>query len=184
MRKKLNENPTAQMALVAILVLVVGVFAYKSFAGGSGSATSEASEPAASESTPVAATTATGAPPIHKLPKPVDAAYEEGSTIVLLIHRDGGIDDRKVRNAAKVLDGMPDVSYFPVSADEIAKYAAITGPLGVAGAPALIVIKPKRLNEGGAAQATVTYGFQTAADIRQAVRDANYHGPTLTYAPQ
>jgi hypothetical protein len=182
-REKLNENQTAQIALVAVLVVVVGFFFYKNFAGGSGS-TSEASEPAVAESTPSSVTTAAGAPPVHHLPKAVDAAYEDGSTIVLLIHRDGGIDDRKVRSAATVLDTISNVAYFPVSVDKIAEYAAITGPLGVAGAPALIVIQPRRLSDGGAAQATVTYGFQTAADIRQAVRDANYRGPTLTYAPR
>jgi hypothetical protein len=182
-REKLNENQTAQIALVAVLVIVVGFFFYKNFAGGSESS-GETSESAAPETTQVAATTATGAPPVHKLPQAVDAAYEGGSTVVLLIHRDGGIDDHLVRDAATVLHTMSNVAYFPVPVDQIAKYAAITGPLGVAGAPALVVIQPKSLSEGGAAPATVTYGFQTAADIRQAVRDANYHGPTLTYAPQ
>jgi hypothetical protein len=182
-REKLNENQTAQIALVAVLIVVVGFFAYKNFAGGSESS-SEASEPAAAESVPTAATTATGAPPVHKLPAKVDQAYEDGSTVVLLVHRDGGIDDRKVRQAATVLDGMANVAYFPVPVDQIAKYAAITGPLGVAGAPALIVVSPRRLNGEGPAKASVTYGFQTAADITQAVRDADYSGPTLTYAPQ
>ncbi|MBS1843545.1 MAG: hypothetical protein JST53_03915 [Actinobacteria bacterium] len=182
MREKLNENQNLQIALVAVLVVVVGYFMYSNFAGGSSSA-SEVSEPA--ESTPTAATVASGTPPpVHPLPKRVDDAYKNGSTVVLLIHRDGGIDDRKVREAANVLSGMSDVAYFPVSVDKIATYAAITGPLGVSSAPALVVVRPRRLNDGGAAQATVTYGFQTAADIRQAVRDANYQGPTLTYAPQ
>jgi hypothetical protein len=184
MREKLNENQTAQIALVAVLLIVVGFFAYKQFSGGSSSSAAAPEAAVSEESVPTASTSAAAAPPVTNLPKAVDSAYENGSTIVLLVHRDGGIDDRKVKEAAAVLAGMPNVAYFPVSVDDISRYAAITGPLGVAGAPALVVVRRRGLNSGGAAQATVTYGFQTSEDIRQAVIDSDYNGPQLTYAPQ
>jgi hypothetical protein len=185
MREKLNENQTAQIALVAVLVIVVGFFFYKSFAGGSESSASTESSATVSEgSTPTAATSASSAPSGGKLPKAVESAYESGDTVVLLVHHEGGIDDRKVKEAAGVLEGMAGVAYFPVSVDKIAEYAPITGPLGVSSAPALIVVRRRGLNAGGDAQATVTYGFQTASDIRQAVVEADYKGPHLTYAPR
>jgi hypothetical protein len=202
MRQKLNENQTAQIALLAVLALVVGFFVLKGMGGGSESSESAGTEAAPAETTastegavepvagavetaaPVAATSGVAAPVGRPLPKPVDTAYEEGETIVLLIYRPGGIDDRRVAAASSVLTGMPGVAYFPVPASRIADYSAITGPLGVNSAPALIVVRPRALNGGGAAPATVTYGFQTASDVQQAVIDAGYQGPQLTYAPQ
>jgi len=78
---------------------------------------------------------------------------------------------------------MPAVAFFSAPVDEIARYSAITGPLGVSQAPALIVVRPRALNGQGTAEATVDYGFRGAADVRQAVVDAGYKGPNLTYAP-
>jgi hypothetical protein len=183
MREKLNENQTAQIALVAVLLLVVGFFAYKHVSGSSESAAAT-TESTAIESTPTAATSATMAPSLGKLPKAVESAYQGGSTVVLLFHRYGGIDDHLVKESALVLDDMSGVAYFSVPVDKSAKYAALTGPLGVSSAPAVVVVRRRALNAGGTAQASVLYGFQTASDLRQAVRDANYRGPRLTYAPQ
>jgi hypothetical protein len=208
MREKLNENQTAQIALVAVLALVVGYLVLTQLGGGSSS--SAASSPTSSESAtsetvtasatvegpegtasvsgtleaaPAAATSAATAPAGRPLPKKVDRAYRHGETIALLVYRPGGIDDRKVTEASSVLTAMPGVAYFSVPVDKVARYSAITGPLGVSGAPALIVVQPRHLNNGGAAPATVTYGFQSKQDIKQAVIDAGYHGPELTYAP-
>jgi hypothetical protein len=198
MREKLNENQTAQIALIAVLALVAGYLVLSSM-GGSGSseaastsATTEVgttvtttTEPVAGgvEAAPAAATSAVTAPAGRPLPRAVDHAYEQGETIALLIYRPGGIDDHKVAEASSVLTAMPNVAYFSAPVDKVARYSAITGPLGLSGAPALIVVRPRHLNEGGAAPATVTYGFQSAQDIKQAVIDAGYHGPELTYAP-
>jgi hypothetical protein len=200
MREKLNENQTAQIALIAVLLLVGGYLVLGAIGGGSesSSASSEpsgegatatgstASEPTSggtTESTLAAATSAVTAPAGRPLPKPVDRAYENGETVALLVYRPGGIDDHKVSEAASVLGHMPDVAYFSTPVDKVARYSAITGPLGVSGAPALIVVQPRHLSEGGTATATVDYGFQGAADIRQDVIDARYDGPELTYAP-
>lgn len=200
MREKLNENQTAQIALVAVLLLVVGYFVMSAVGGGS-SGSSAAAEPSgegatatastatepssggAAEPTLAAATSGVTAPAGEPLPKAVDEAYKDGETVALLVYRPGGIDDHKLAEAASVLGHMPGVAYFSTPVDKIAMYSAITGPLGVNGAPALIVVQPRHLSEGAAATATVDYGFQGAADIRQDVIDARYKGPELTYAP-
>ena len=109
MRQKLNENPVAQIAVVAVLLLAVGVFLLKSMGGG------DESEPAAEEpiavvtpeeavgslegSAPAAATSSIAAPASQRLPREVETAYEDGETVVLLIYRAGGIDDRLVATA-------------------------------------------------------------------------------------
>jgi hypothetical protein len=198
MRQKLNENPVAQIAVIAVLALVVGVFLLKSLGGGEESAET-AAPPAAEEATsvaaaeeaaaglqgsaPVAATSSISAPASQSLPRSVEAAYRRGETIVLLIYRAGGIDDRRVTAATEAVSAMPGVALFTAPAREISRYALITGPLGVSQAPALIAIRPRALNGSNPAPATVDYGFRSAADIRQAVVDAGYHGPELTYAP-
>ncbi len=199
MRQKLNENQTAQLALVAVLVLAVGYLVLHNL-GGSGSSevtgsaepTSAAGGPAEAggpeagsieSASPVSATSSVTAPAGRPLPGPVVKAYEEGKTIALLIYRRGGIDDRKVAEASSVLTAMGGVAFFDAPVDQVARYSAITGPLGLSRAPALIAVRPRSLNGGGSAPATVTYGFQSAGDIRQAVIDAGYRGPELTYAP-
>jgi hypothetical protein len=200
MREKLNENQTAQIALIALLLLVAGYFVMSAMGGGSSGSSaaaepsgetaaasaSTASEPTSggtTESTLAAATSGITAPAGRPLPKAVDDAYKNGETVALLVYRPGGIDDHKLTEAASVLGHMPGVAYFTTPVDKVARYSAITGPLGVNGAPALIVVQPRHLSEGGTATATVDYGFQGAADIRQDVIDARYNGPELTYAP-
>jgi hypothetical protein len=121
MREKLNENQTAQIALVAVLVLVVGYLVVGGLGGGGSSKSSgdtaasgegttvtasTAAEPTSSgsvESTPVAATSAVTAPAGRPLPKAVEDAYENGETVALLVFRPGGIVDEKVTKAASVL---------------------------------------------------------------------------------
>jgi len=206
MRQKLNENPVAQIAVVAVLVVVAAIFLLGPLSGGGESSGSEASSSAPAEaastesattpagaetavagaaegSAPVGSTSAASVPSSRQLPPAVEAAYKRGATVALLIYRPGGIDDRRLAEAASVLDEMPGVAFFAAPASKIARYAPITGPLGVNQVPALIVVSPHRLNGSAPAPATVTYGFQSAGDIRQAVVDAGYHGPQLTYAP-
>jgi hypothetical protein len=196
MREKLNENPVAQIVLVAVLVAVVGYFALTKLGGSSeseGAATDSAGvegpvvgeEGAASLETaiPTASTSAAAAPVGKKLPHAVDAAYASNYTVVLLIFRSDGIDDRLVRQAAADLRGMAGVALFPVPIKQVATYSSITGPVGVNQAPALVVVRKRGMNDGGPAPTSVDYGFRDAAEIRQAVRDANYTGPQLSYAP-
>ena len=74
------------------------------------------------------------------------------------------------------------VSPFVVPVDKIARYAAITQGVKVERVPALIVIRPKHLDHG-VPIASVSYGFQSLESIVQAVFDARYRGPTLSYHP-
>jgi hypothetical protein len=209
MREKLNENPKAQVALVAILV-VVGAFMFMKMSSSgeeegveapteatvavagtsavgtaTGATPGEAVEGAVESAIETAGETASAVPasvPTPPPPKPVAAAYDSGKTVVLLIVHDGGIDDKLVQQASAQLDSDPSVAFFEVPARRIADYAAITLGLDVNRVPALVVMRPKKLS-GGTPQASVDYGFQTSENVRQAVRDAAYEGRELAYHP-
>jgi hypothetical protein len=182
MRDKLNENPVAQIALIAVLVLVGGYLLLSSMGGGgSGASGTESSEVEAAEQ--VSATSAVSAPAGSRMPHSIEAAYDQGDTIALLIYRRGGIDDAIVNVASSVIQTMPGVAFFDAPTGKIARYSAITGPIGVNRAPALIVIRAGKKGETEPAPATVTYGFQAPEQVRQAVIDAGYTGPEPSYAP-
>ena len=73
-------------------------------------------------------------------------AYESGNTVAILFVHDGGIDDRLVRDASERLAGSRPAS--PPSSSrraQISRYAAITEGVGVDRVPALVVVRPKRL---------------------------------------
>ena len=117
MREKLNENPLAQVALVAILV-VVGAYMFISSSGGGEEESAPPTEATVAVAGPSAVGTATGATPGEAVegavesavesvgeaaptsaptsvpapppPAPVTAAYDSGQTVVLLIVHDGG----------------------------------------------------------------------------------------------
>ncbi|HSK49394.1 MAG TPA: hypothetical protein VK889_02745 [Solirubrobacterales bacterium] len=191
MREKLNSNPMAQVGLVLVLLVVVGFMFLKGMGGEEeGEEAVPAEAPAAVEaeapvegvaSTPAASVTAPlPAPP---LPKDVTAAYQSGQTVVLLVVRDGGIDDELARDSVQALSSVPDAAVFIVPVKEVARYAAITLGVDLNRVPALVVMRPKALSEAGP-EAAVTYGFQTAQSVEQAVRDARYDGPTVSYHPE
>lgn len=191
MREKLNENPLMQLAVVGVLLLAAGFFVMSSMGGGG-----EESEPAATTSAPAESTTevpaslsaalakvsqatASSAKP---LPGPVNAAWRSDKTVVLLFVRSGGIDDRLVAAATRRLAILPGVAAFIVPASQISRYAAITEGVGVNRVPALVVVRPKRLHQT-VPTASVSYGFQSGQSVVQAVVDAGYEGPTLSYHP-
>lgn len=200
MREQLNENPIAQVGLVALLV-AVAAFMFISQSGGSEeeSASTEAApavtgeapaEPAPVEGA-VEGGLETAAPsagaafasiPTPPLPRPVSSAYKSGDTVVLLIVHDGSIDDKLVRRAAGALEGESKVKLFVVPAKQIARYAAATVGAEVNRVPALVVMRPKHLSHGSP-EASVDYGYQTSEGILQAVRDATYHGREIQYHP-
>jgi hypothetical protein len=191
MREKLNENPLAQLALLGVL-LVVGVLLLTTMGGG-GESEAE-SEPEAEASiatsapaiTPAGETPSTGAstapPEAPRPPRAVTAAFQSGETVVLLVVREGGIDDRMVRADAAALTGIPRLALFVVPVRRIARYAAITEGVGVNRVPALVVLRPKALSHG-VPTASVSYGYQGAQNVVQAVVDARYKGRTLSYHP-
>lgn len=201
MRDALNSNPILQIAVVGVLLAGVAFFVLSSSGGGEeaaeggGGAESglssttvttqvEAPAPASpSEALATALSLAQGAagsaPP---LPRPVVAAWHANKTLVLLFVRDGGIDDRLVEVATKGVAAFPGVALFVVPARKISRYAAITEGVGVDRVPALVVVTPKHL-EHAVPTASVSYGFQSAQSVRQAVIDAGYEGPTVDYHP-
>jgi hypothetical protein len=183
MRDKLNENPVAQIALIALLALVGGYMVLGQMGGGGSSKASTEASAEVESAEPVAATSAVSAPVAKRMPAKVESAYRRGDTIVLLVYRRGGIDDAFVAAASAEATSMPHVAFFDTSTAKIAAYSAITGPVGVSRAPALVVIRARKHGGGGPAPATVTYGYQGPDEVRQAIIDAGYTGPEPSYAP-
>jgi hypothetical protein len=135
-----------------------------------------------SVSAETAAGSVTGSIPPLPLPTPVAHAYDSGKTVVLLVVRNGGIDDKLVVDSTHRVSDRPDVALFVVPVKQIARYGAITLGVDVTQVPALVVMRPRRLSDG-TPQASVNYGFQAAQSIDQAIRDASYKGPEATYHP-
>jgi hypothetical protein len=204
MREKLNSNPMAQVAVIGVLLLATGFFFLSSMGGGEEGESASGGEVAATVngvtatgSTPGAAvegaveslevgaapvTTAPALVPTSPPPANVTAAYESGQTVALLFVDDDGIDDKLVTGATASLAALPGVSTFVVPAAKISRYVAITEGVGVERVPALVVVRPKRV-EGAVLTASVSYGFQSPQSVVQAVIDARYEGPTLDYHP-
>jgi hypothetical protein len=208
-REKLNENPIAQVALVAILVVVGAYMFISSSSGGEEEESAAPTEATVAVAGTSAVGTATGATPGEAVegavegaiesagetasappasvptpspPKRLVDAYEANKTVALLIVHKGSIDSALSARASLLLAPFHDVLLFIVPAKQIARYAAITVGLEVNRVPALVVMKPKHLSDG-TPQATVDYGVQTPQSVLQAVLDANYHGRELTYHP-
>jgi hypothetical protein len=202
MREQLNNNPAVQIGAVAVLLVIGAIFLMGKMGGGesseegevtatvngataTGESPGEAVEGAIEtletgvESAPVVAPAVL--PPV-KTPEPVVRAYDSGATVALLFVRDGGIDDRIVRDTSAALASTPGVSYFVVPAGEIARYTSITSGVDVGRVPALVVLTPKRVDDG-TPTGSVLYGYQTPANVHQAIVDAGYDGPTLDYHP-
>lgn len=186
MRDKLNSNPIAQAAVIGVLLLGALFFLMSTMGGQEGaeseseSASAADIEELATAGTPVLpAEAAAAAPPP---PLAVTRAFEANQTVVLLFVKDGAIDDELTIDAVGRLQGLAGVATFIVPASQIARYAAIAQGVAVDRVPALVVIRPKRL-DGGTPTASVQYGFQSPQSVVQAVIDAGYRGPTLEYHP-
>jgi hypothetical protein len=210
MREKLNENPMAQVGLIAILA-VVGVVLFISSSGGGeeeevaapteatvavagtgavatatgatpGEAVEGAVESVLESPAAASASVAPSSVPVPPPPARLAKAYDSGKTVVLMIVHRGGIDDALVERTSSTLAAVPGVALFVVPDKQIARYAAITVSLEVNRVPALVVMKPKQLSDG-TPQASVDYGIQTSQSALQAVRDATYNGREVTYHP-
>lgn len=193
MREKLNENPLMQVALIGVLLVVAGIFVMSSMGGKGGaeeeaeSATASATEESATEapaglSTALAMVSQASARSAKPLPHNVLAAWNDNKTVVLLFVHDGGIDDKLVKEATDRLSSLTAATTFVVPASEISRYAAVTEGVGVNRVPALVVVRPKHLDQT-IPTASVKYGFQSGQSVVQAVIDAGYRGPTLDYHP-
>lgn len=210
MRQALNNNPVVQVAVLGGLALIVALFFMmnmkKGSSGSASTASSAATAPAISSPAPSGSTDsaasgtptappATGSPstgsvsasalvPGPGLPAPVVKAWKHGDAVVLLVVRQGGIDDRLVRNSARSLSADSGVSLFVTKANQVARYSRITQGVGVSQAPALVVVRPKRVS-GAVPEAQVFYGFRDSQGVVQAVHDAVYSGKdNLPYSPR
>ncbi|HSS03661.1 MAG TPA: hypothetical protein VLK89_00545 [Solirubrobacterales bacterium] len=211
MREQLNSNPLAQIAVIGVLLVAVGIFVMSSGGGSEEEESAGATEATVGVAGTAATGTATGATPgeavegaveaateaagteaaasaipaaadAPPLPRPVLDAWKANKTVVLLFVRDGGIDDKLVTNATAGLGAFGDVSLFVLPAAKISRYAAITEGVGVERVPALVVVTPKHLKQT-VQTASVNYGFQSPQSVVQAVIDAGYKGKTLDYHP-
>jgi hypothetical protein len=118
------------------------------------------------------------------LPRPFITAWKRGDTVVLLVVRPHGIDDRLVRRSVRSLSDDRGVSVFVTRADKVARYSRITQSVGVSQAPALVVVRPKSVS-GSVPEAQVSYGFRDSQGVVQAVHDAVYSGKdNLPYSPR
>lgn len=200
MRDKLNSSPVAQIGLVAVLLVAVGFLLLSQMGGGEEESVEtvtptpegttvapaigtpeEVTTPSTEEAAP-ATSAYSAAISVPKLPEPVMNAYNEDKNVVVLVVRNGGIDDELVKPSVRDLESRPNTAVFVVPADEVARYAAITLGVQVDRTPALIVMRPKSLSDG-TPQASVSYGFQSPQAIVQAFEDASYDGPEVTYYP-
>jgi hypothetical protein len=211
-RQAINNNTTVQVAVLGGLALLVGLFLMMNMKKGSSDSSSTAasatpapatsSAPATDSVSPSTGSATAGAAAIPAappttgsvspdalvpgpgLPKPVISAWKSGDTVVLLIVRQGGIDDRLVRTSVRLLSGDAGTAVFVTRANKVARYSRITQGVGVSQAPALVVVRPKRVS-GASPEAQVSYGFRDAQGVAQAVHDAVYSGKdNLPYSPR
>ena len=200
MRQKINEDPRAKAAITVVLVAAsLFMFVTRVMGGGEEAppppaATTATAAPATTATTPsptmpVAGAPATAATPstlpvIEDAPLPTElvSAYERGDTVMLLLVREAGFDDRLVQAATTQVAAASGVALFVDSAENVARYTQITQAINLDRVPALIVLQPKRLS-GGTATATVSYGFRDAQSIRQEIVDALYDGRAVGYSP-
>lgn len=194
MREKLNDNPMAQIALVGVLLVVAAVFLLGKMGGGEAEEEEGGSAAADAAVAAVAAELEAGQQPLRlpaagsgpgAIPPPPRAvvdAVDSGDTVAILFVRDGGIDDRLVKEAVGKLETFGYVSTFVVPLHQIYRYVSISQGVDLSRVPALVVIRPKNLSHSYD-PASVHYGFQSAQSVVQAVVDARYHDGTLPYHP-
>src|SRR5690242_16512377 len=212
MRQAINNNPMVQVAVLGGLALIVALFFMMNTKKGSSDSSSTASSapppsatstlPATGSAVPSAGSATAGssvvpsAPPAADtvspealvpgpgLPKPLITAWKGGDTVVLLVVRQGGIDDRLVHRSVRLLSADSGVTVFVTRANKVAKYARVTQGVALSQAPALVVLRPKHIS-GPTPEAQVAYGFRDPQGVVQAVHDAVYSGKdNLPYSPR
>jgi hypothetical protein len=211
MRRAINENPIVQAAIVGLLVIAVAFLlltrvlnqdsqgdAAEPTASSPVASTPADVAPSAASPTPAAgaadaqapAAPAAGPTPATEfvagpgLPARVVSAYDDGDAVVLLVTRKAGIEDKRLRAMVGQARSVGNVAVFTTNAHGIARYSRIAEGVDVSRVPALVVIRPRKLNDG-VPQASVSYGFRGPDSVKQAVRDALYEGKSdLPYYPE
>jgi hypothetical protein len=209
-RDAINNNPKVQLAVIGVLVLLTAVVVLPSMMGKKSSSSAgtttntvsaQASTPNGSvdltvkTTQPPAGASAGVAPPAQTvdpqslvpgpgLPAPVIDAWKGGKAVVLLVVRNNGIDDRLVSRSVRGLSGDSNLAVFVVHANGVARYSRITQGVGVSQAPALVIVRPRKVS-GSVPEAQVTYGFRDSRTVVQYVHDALYSGKDdLPYSPR
>jgi hypothetical protein len=210
-RKAINDNPVVQVAVIGVLAIGVAFMLLSRMGGGGSSSPASSSTttpvaaagtvtPAApstaattpSATTPLPSAPSTAAPATETkftagrgLPAPVVKAYDGGKTVVLLVIRRGGIDDRIMKSITEKLRSRNDLAVFVIPARHVAQYSRITQGVDLNRVPALVVLRPRRLSRGPLPKASISYGFRSADSVLQAVDDAAYRGANnLPYYPK
>ena len=125
---------------------------------------------------------ADGLLPTKGLPKDVLVAYASNEAIALFVYDPKGLSDKRVDAFVRPLSSRDDVEVFNVEVKDVSDYSRITSGVSVNRVPALVIIRPRKLNKG-APTASVSYGFRGPESVDQAVRDALYEGKPVTAYP-
>jgi hypothetical protein len=135
----------------------------------------------------VAGAEASAMTPGEGLPAAVSRAYRKDDVIVLSIYQQGGVPatiDLRALRAIQRAHGVSDhVAIFRVPVSRISRYARVAQGVDINRSPAIIVISPRSLSDGGTPSASVRYGYMGPRSAAQAVFDAVYSGPQLPYYP-
>lgn len=207
MRKALNENPTVQIAVLAVIGIAFAIVLFGTVLKGDDAPSAEpaatadpalGADPAApvpTDAAPVPASPTSGVEavptdpgaadgllPTKGLPKDVLVAYAKDKAIALLVIDPKGIADRELETYTKRLEARDGVAVFIVKTKDIVDYARITAGVAVSRAPALVVIRPRKLTDS-APTASVSYGFRSPRSVEQALDDALYEGKQLQAYP-
>jgi len=149
-------------------------------ATGTAPAPSSAADPAAATGQPTGDFTAGPG-----LPAAVVDAYDADKAVVLLIVNKDGIDDRELEGMVDQLKSHPDAAVFVANVNDVSRYSRITEGVDLDRTPAMVVIRPKHLDDSPMPTAVISYGFRGSASVEQALDDALYKGPAdLPYYPK
>jgi hypothetical protein len=136
-----------------------------------------AAKPAAAKPAPATpAARAAQAPAAPARPKPASPAVPakvlaaaqalgKGDAVVFFFSKPGAADDTLARGAVHKLRGMPRVSIFDASLDQVAAYRPMLSGVGISQIPATVIVRPGK-------KAILLQGFVDAGTLRQNVADA------------
>lgn len=172
----------AIIAALGALLLVLTFVVTKGSETGSGSGANNPAADTSTTTTPSGSSTSTGttAPTTKKaapeqpkvtaspgLPSDVARALDAGKVVVLFFYEPAGADDQATRAAVRTARTAAGnrVRVFQDVVAHISDYRRVTGSLGIAQSPAMVVIDKKR-------NARIFEGYLDSGTIRQTVRDA------------
>lgn len=120
--------------------------------------------------------------PTKGLPKDLLVAYAKDKAIALLVVDPKAKGSGKIEDFTRRLSKSKNAEVFVVAVKNIADYSRITTGVAVSQAPALVVIRPRKLT-ADVPTATVSYGFRSPRSVAQALEDALYKGEPVSAYP-